>query len=304
MLLACATMVLWATLPVALKVALERVDPITLTWARFTFATAAVGGWLGLRGELGAYTRLSGGAWGVMAIAAVMLIGNYVLYLVGLQLTTPANTQMLIQAAPLLMALGGIWVFRERFNRWQWLGLAAVAAGLLLFSGDQLVKPPPPGARYVLGSTLVGLAALMWAVYALAQKQLLTQLSSTPILGFIYLVATIGLLPLSAPAKLFELGGLHSAALVYSALNTVASYGAFAEALAHWEASRVGVVLALTPLLAVAIVQATHAVAPDLVRSEQIAWTGWLGAVLIVVGSALSGLMRDAFPEERRGRGG
>src|SRR3546814_8058953 len=55
---------------------------------------------------------------------------DLVFYLLGVQYTSPANAQLLIQLAPLLMALGGIVVFRERFNAWQWLGLAVIVIGL------------------------------------------------------------------------------------------------------------------------------------------------------------------------------
>lgn len=293
LLLAFVTAGFWATLPVALKLTLAQLDPYTLTWARFAFAAIVVGAWLAWRGEFARFAQLGRRGWLLLAIAAVMLVGNYVLYLLGLAATTPANAQLLIQAAPLLMALGGIFVFRERFNRWQWLGLAAIAVGLLLFFGDQLAKPAAPGSRYVLGSVLVLLGALVWAIYALAQKQLLNALSSGAILGFIYLFATLALWPLAHPSALLQMDSLHLAALAYCAVNTLGAYGAFAEALAHWEASRVSVVLSLTPLLTVATVEAVHAIAPALAKPERIALLGWLGAALVVVGSVVSSLMKS-----------
>ncbi len=298
MLLAFTTTSLWATLPVVLKVALEKIDPYTLTWARFTFAAIAIGTWLAWRGELRLFRTLDRRTWILLGVAGLMLIANYLCYLIGLALTTPANAAVLIQAAPLLMALGGIFVFRERYNGWQWLGFAAVVAGLLLFFSDQLAKPAPPGSRYLLGSGLLALGASVWAAYALVQKQLLNRLSSVAILWFIYVVATVVLLPISSPAVLLDLDRAHVLALVYCAINTLLAYGAFAEALAHWEASRVSMVLALTPLLTVATVEAIHAIAPELVRPEQIAWIGWLGAALVVGGSAVSSLMRDTISEE------
>src|SRR6185295_2354036 len=39
--------------------------------------------------------------WALLALAALMLTGNYVFYLLGVKYTTPANAQLLIQAAPL-----------------------------------------------------------------------------------------------------------------------------------------------------------------------------------------------------------
>ena len=296
LLLALVTAGFWATLPVALKLTLAQVDPYTLTWARFAFAAVVVGAWLTWRGEWRKFGALGRRGWVLLWVAALMLVGNYVLYLLGLQATTPANAQLLIQAAPLLMALGGIIVFREHFNAWQWLGLAAIAAGLLLFFGDQLAQPAAPGSRYVLGSVLVLLGALVWAVYALAQKQLLNTLSSFAILGFIYVFATLALWPFAHPSTLLRLDALHGCALAYCAINTLGAYGAFAEALAHWEASRVSVVLSLTPLLTVATVEVVHAIAPALAKPERIALIGWVGAALVVAGSAVTSLMKSKGP--------
>ena len=60
--LALVTAALWATLPVALKIALEALDPWTLTWARFAFAALVVGAWLAWRGEWSRFRGLRGGA--------------------------------------------------------------------------------------------------------------------------------------------------------------------------------------------------------------------------------------------------
>jgi hypothetical protein len=54
--------------------------------------------------------------------------------------------------------------------------------------------------------------------------------------------------PLASPSSLARLDAAGAGVLAFCALNTVVGYGAFAESLAHWEASRVGAVLALTPL--------------------------------------------------------
>jgi drug/metabolite transporter (DMT)-like permease len=292
--LALSTAAFWATLPIALKVALEQIDPYTLTWARFAFAAAVMLLWLAARRQLGQFRDLGGRRWLMLALAGLMLIGNYVGYLLGLKYTTPANAQLLIQAAPLLMGLGGLMVFGERYSIGQWIGLVAIVAGLGLFFSDQSGRALPAGGDYLLGAALIGVAALVWAVYALLQKQLLMNLSSPAILGFIYVVATLVLWPLAHPEALLALDRRHVLALVYCALNTLGAYGAFAEALAHWEASRVSVVLALTPLLCVGAVASAHALNPDLIAPEHIGLLGWLGALAVVAGSAVSSLLRPS----------
>jgi len=285
----------WATLPIALKLVLQSLDPITLTWFRFLVAALVTGAWLGFRGRLGGYRALSGRGWTMLFVAALMLVGNYVFYLLGVQHTTPANAQLLIQLAPLLMALGGIWVFGERFRAAQWLGLALLVAGMALFFADQLAaSAKAPG--YVLGSALVIVGAIVWAIYALLQKQLLVRLGSMQILWFIYVFASLALLPFAHPAQLLQLDGLHWALLAYCAFNTIGAYGAFAEALAHWEASRVSAILATTPLLCIAAATVVHALWPQWLAPERITPLGWMGAGLVVAGSAAVSLLNARKP--------
>ncbi len=285
--LAMVTALFWATLPISLKVSLEVLDAWTITWARFVTAALALLLWLTLKGNLGVYRGLSRRIWGMMAIAAVMLTGNFVGYLFGVQYTTPGNAQLLIQAAPLLMALGGIFVFREQFAWAQWLGLALVAIGLASFFADQTRQTLGIASNYGLGALIVLGAALVWAVYALIQKQLLNHLGSQHLLLFIYAAAALLLTPLAHPTQLLRLDALHAFALLFCCINTLGAYGAFAEALAHWEASRVGVILALTPLLCVAAVAVTRHFAPELIAAEHIALWGWIGAGLVIAGSVL-----------------
>jgi drug/metabolite transporter (DMT)-like permease len=292
MALALVTALFWATLPLTLKISLEVLDAWTITWVRFVTATLVLLVWLTLKGRIGTFSGLKRRTWGMMTVAAVMLTGNFIGYLFGVQYTTPGNAQLLIQAAPLLMALGGIVVFRERFTWAQWLGLALVAIGLCSFFADQTQQTVGIASHYALGALIVLGAAVVWAVYALLQKQLLNHLSSQHLLLFIYAAAALLLTPFAHPAQLLRLDALHGWALFYCCINTVGAYGAFAEALAHWEASRVSVILALTPLLCVAAVALTRRIWPELIAPEHIALWGWIGTGLVVSGSALVSLAK------------
>lgn len=294
--LSLVTALCWATLPVALKVTLQALDPLTLTWFRFLVAAVLTLAWLGARGRLAGVGALGARGWTMLLVAAAMLVGNYVFYLLGVGRTSPGNAQLIIQLAPLLMALGGIVVFGERFRAAQWLGMALLVGGLALFFRDQLAHvdatPGHGGAgAYLAGSLLVVLAAVVWAVYALAQKQLLVRLGSMQILAVIYVVAAVLLWPFAHPSHLARLDAAQWWLLAYCALNTVVAYGAFAEALAHWEASRVSAVLAVTPLLCLGVVALVHAAWPSMLAPEPMSAVGWLGAVLVVAGSTAVSLL-------------
>lgn len=286
--LAAATAGLWATLPVVLKVALEALDPITLTWVRFLVAFVLFGAWVARRGGLPRYRRVSRRGWGLLGLAALALTGNYVAYLLGLDRTTPASSQLLIQVAPLLMAVGGIVIFGERFTRMQWLGTGVLLVGLGLFFRDQLTEFAAEADRYVAGAAFIALAGALWAIYALSQKQLLGDLTPSHVLTFVFGFATLALLPFTDLSALGGVDALHWAAIVYCALNTLAAYGCFAEALAHVEASRVSVVLALNPLLTLVVVAIAHGLLPTVFDEAHVAALGLLGAVVAVVGSGIT----------------
>src|SRR5262245_21471570 len=122
-------MLAWSTLPVALKVALVHLDPWTLTWVRFAGAAVLTALWL-RQGLLASYSKRNPQVWTLLAAASAGLIGNYLFYILGLNLTTPATAQVLIQFAPVLMGLGGIWLFGERYSTTQWAGFAVLLFGM------------------------------------------------------------------------------------------------------------------------------------------------------------------------------
>jgi drug/metabolite transporter (DMT)-like permease len=288
--LASVTMLLWAVLPLALKILLRAMDPPTIVWYRFFLSSVLLGGLLAWRRGLPPITRFGRTHWLLLAVATAGLALNYLAYMVGLDLTSPANAQVLIQLAPLMLALGGILLFRERFSRLQWAGFCILILGLAVFFGSQLRTLASSLDRYLLGSaTLVG-AAVTWAIYGMAQKQLLHWFSSQAVMLCIYVGCAVCLMPTAAPASILELGARDLGVLLFCALNTLVAYGAFAAALAHWEASRVSSVLALTPLTTLAFASLMAALWPELVTREAISAISFLGAVAVVAGSLLTSL--------------
>ncbi len=78
--------------------------------------------------------------------------------------------------------------------------------------------------------------------------------------------------------------------LAFCCANTVIAYGAFAEALKHWDASRVGATLTLTPLFTMATMWVLEHTSPGFVKPEQLNFTSVLGAFVVVGGSMLCAL--------------
>ncbi len=286
-------MLTWGALPVALKPLLEQMDAYTITWYRFLFSAVVLLLLLSGRGALPNLAALSRGNGILLALAIAGLSANYVAYLIGLDLSTPANSQVLIQLAPILLALGGLVVFREHFTRMQWGGLAILIAGLGLFFTGKLRSLVGDPDVYLKSTLVLVLAAVTWAIYGLAQKQLLGSLSSQALMLCVYVGCGFCLTPLANPLAILDLDSLGWALLVFCGLNTVIGYGALAASLQHLEASRVSAVLALVPLATLAFVSLASGLWPHAVAPEYIAGGALAGAVLVVLGSLLTALGGD-----------
>ena len=77
----------------------------------------------------------------------------------------------------------------------------------------------------------------------------------------------------------------------FCCLNTLIAYGCFAEALNLWDASKVSAVLALAPLFTIATLKVIVIINPEYAFTDRLSNLSVLGAVLLIVGSALTALM-------------
>ena len=284
--LSLTTCFLWGVLPLALSIMLKVLDVYTLTGFRFLVAFTALGSYLIWKRQLPPREKLQQVSWKLWGIATLFLAANYLLFVSGLANTSATTAEVLIQIAPVLMGLGAMVIFKERYTRRQWLGLSVLICGFILFFNEQLKMLIASQNQYLFGSFLIFWAAVCWAIYALAQKQLLLQLSSAHIMLGIYGGSILLFAPISTPQILLNLNPLEFAILIFCGLNTLIAYGAFAEALEHWEASRVSAVLAITPIVTLVCVAGFSAIFPTLVAPEHHTPAAILGAFLVVAGSA------------------
>ncbi|MBW4513843.1 MAG: DMT family transporter [Timaviella obliquedivisa GSE-PSE-MK23-08B] len=284
--LALVTVSLWGVLPIALKVVLQAVDVYTVTWFRFLVSFWLLAIYLGVKGELSTGRRKLGKTrLDLLAIATLFLAANYLFYLKGLQDTSPSNAQVIIQLAPVMMGIGGLIIFKERYTLQQWGALGTLLLGMLLFFNEQLQHLATAPTQFLWGSVYIVIAAAVWAIYALAQKQLLQQVPSSIIMLVIYGGGALLFAPFTSPASLQTLTPLQWGMLLFSALNTFVAYGAFAEALDHWEASKVSAVLSTTPIVTLSAVFLVSWLFPTLIPSEPITFLAVTGAFFVVVGS-------------------
>ncbi len=283
--LSLTTVILWGLLPIALAIVLNKLDTYTINWFRFTTAFILLGCSLAQQENLPKIARLKAVPLYLFAIAILGLTGNYIFFALGLKATSPSHAEVVIQLAGVFLSLGGLLIFKERYTRYQWLGVGVSIAGFIGFFYEQLTVLVSNNDRYISGTIVLVIAGLTWAAYALIQKQLLTKLDSTHIMWVIYGACGLIFWTIAKPQTLLQLNSIEWIALIFCGLNTVIAYGAFAESLQHWEASRVSAILALAPIFTIVAMNVTAWLAPGLVAPEHITPLGLLGAILIVAGS-------------------
>ena len=288
--LSLVTVLLWGLEPIALTVTLQALDVYTVIWVRFLVCFVLLGVFLAAQSKLPTPEKLRATPLGLLAIAIVFLAINYLFFMKGLEQTSPSNVEVLIQLAPVSMGLGALVIFKERFTLRQWVGLGILTLGFTLFFHDKLRTLITAPSQYIIGSGFIVLSAAAWAVYALAQKQLLQKLTSANILLIVYGVCAIIFSFSANPQSLLTLSPIHWGMLIFCVFNTLIAYGAFAEALDHWEASKVSAVLPLSPIVTLITMGALSFLAPTLISPEHITGLGVAGAVLVVSGSMVIAL--------------
>lgn len=172
--LALLTALLWGILPIKLKQVLQVVDPITVTWYRLLVSGGLLFAWLAAQRRLPSMRKLAPRGKGLVLVAVLGLMGNYVLYLIGLKLLSPGTAQLVVQIGPVLLLVASVFVFRERFSVGQGMGLLVLLAGFGLFFNQRLEELLTSLGTYTTGVLTILLATSIWVFYALSQKQLLT----------------------------------------------------------------------------------------------------------------------------------
>jgi drug/metabolite transporter (DMT)-like permease len=284
---------MWGLLPVALKAVLEVMDPVTTSWYRFSISALIALLWYGHRRGRALKNLLFSRHWALTLTAIAGLVGNYLFYILGLDHINPSAVQILIQVAPLLLLIGSVILFREDFSGPQWLGVAALSIGMLLFFHHRFTSITPTGDTYLTGVGLIIAAAVAWAIYGLAQKKLLVEHHTKDILLLICLFGTVLLWPLAQPLQILELDTTELALLAFCGLNTIIAYGSFGLAMSYWQASRVSAILPIAPLLTLLFVSGLNHWQLADIPTEPLDWLSMLGALLVVGGAAVAALRKS-----------
>ncbi|MEX0298007.1 MAG: DMT family transporter [Kordiimonas sp.] len=286
------TVLFWGILPIALVFTLSIQDGTTITWFRFLVAAILCLTYQAAKGRLHEFTALSAKEWAILAVAAALLISDYMLYIYGLNYIDPSAMQVFSQATPLFLALGGIFFFKERISWFQGACFLALFVGLGLFFNASITKLSFEESGFLTGVLIAVTASFVWAIYALLQKRLVAKISSANILLFIYVAAVFLLLPASDLGSFHSLTSIEWGILSFCALNTLVAYYSFSEALNYWPTTHVSSALALVPLATIFASYGASKLWPTMIPFPELNILGWTGVFLTLTSMILFNLRK------------
>jgi len=126
--------------------------------------------------------------WKQICIYSLMISVMYQLcFLLGMNLTTPGNTALIISTVPIWTALLARVFLGETIRRLAWCGLLIAVVGTIIVA---LQKGVSVDAKHLWGNLIVLFSALLWAAGTVYSRPLLNRISA------MQLAATAGLIGL------------------------------------------------------------------------------------------------------------
>lgn len=237
--------ILFATLPVAAKIALRELSSPAVVLVRVAAAALI----FFLLQRLTVHERIRS-ARDFLWLAYFSVLGvslNQLLYITGLQMTTATAAQMLIAGGPAITLMVAILTRRERATPAKWLAISLAGAGALVMVGVGAAD-----AR-ALGNFLIIINMIAYSMYLVSARDLLQRYHPLTVVTWIFLFGVIGLLPFGlgpAMAQLPEASLTAKLAIVWIIIfPTVVAYYLNMWALTVVESSLVSTFVYLQPVL-------------------------------------------------------
>jgi drug/metabolite transporter (DMT)-like permease len=270
------TLVLWASAFVAIRHLGESFTPGSLSLGRLLVCSLALGVVLATR----AWRAPTRREWVSLVVIGLLWFGLYTVTLNAGERRVDAGTAaMLIQLAPVLVAVMAAVFLHERASLALGVGLVVAFAGVVLIA----TSTSDSGSRDLWGVVLCLVAAASYAVSMVVQKSLVARISAIQVTWAACAIGTVACLPFLGQL-LSDLGQASTADigwLVYlGVFPTAIAFSTYAFALAHMTAGDLSVTTYLVPPITVLM--------SWLVLSEAPPAMAYIGGALCLVGVAIT----------------
>lgn len=292
------TALLWGFLAIALKISLYAVSPITVTWFRFTiaFITLLIYYLIFDRKKISLLAHPPK----LALIAAVFLTFNYLGFITGIHLTSPIIGQIFIQTGPMMLAISGFIIFKEKVNIRQAIGLVIVSLGMLIFYNEQILNIAGGLKEYKLGVLVIVLGALSWVGYSISNKFAVRKYHPMQLNLIIFGLPSLLLLPWVDFGSIAKFHYPNVLIALFLGLNTLGAYGALAYAFKYLEANKISVIITLNPLITFILMAWLSNKQVSWIKPETFSLITIMGALTVLTGVILTVLKKNKLKVSRK----
>jgi drug/metabolite transporter (DMT)-like permease len=188
----------------------------------------------------------------LLAVGLLGLVGNQVLFVIAIGMTSVAHAGVISALSPVLVLVGSAALGHERITPLRAAGLLAAACGVVVLQFSRGTSPGTGVAATRTGDAIMLLSVVVFAAFSLLGKPMAERAGSLRMNMIAYSAAGI----LALPVALWNMRqGAHASLLawtgvVYMAVgSSVVGYLIYAHALRYLPASRVSVIVYLQPPL-------------------------------------------------------
>jgi drug/metabolite transporter (DMT)-like permease len=237
--------VFFATLPIAVKIALRDLSSPALALLRVSGAAALF--FILQRVMVGERVR-SWRDYGLLAVYSLFgVILNQLLYITALTLTTATAAQTLVTAGPAMTLLIAILARKETGTPAKWLGIALAGSGALVLVGVGLREGNGVGNLLALANVAC------YSVYLVISRGLLRRYNALTVITWVFAFGVVGMLPWGLGPLVREIGGMSTVSWLAMGwiivFPSVAAYYLNTWALSRVESSLVSTFVYLQPPL-------------------------------------------------------
>jgi drug/metabolite transporter (DMT)-like permease len=288
--------VCWGFLPIIMKGAIRDFDPFTATWFRFAGGVAGFGLWLLWRRPSLLIPKPTENHRWMLPLAVLCMSGNSLFLTWSLSYQSPSITQTVLQIGPPLVFLGGALIFKEGVGKLQWLGLLAILPGLGLFFNTEFADIVSGRSPITIGVLMISISAVCFASYSLLKKAMMSRIPAETTVFWGLAGGVVILLPFAHPSQWLQASPVAIAMLVAAMFNTFLPFFCYGEAFRLWDASRVGAIIAMTPIVTVFATGAISRIIPAYIHPERLNLYTILG-IVVVVGGSMTAALGKAKPQ-------
>jgi drug/metabolite transporter (DMT)-like permease len=273
---------IWAGSFIVVDATLKQIQPISIAFLRFLIATPFMIFSIIILRKYQKIKLRDLHYFIILGLTGVAFL--YIFQYLGIERTTPSTSAVLINTNVLFILLFSAIFLRENITKIRIIGIIMSFTGVIFVLLAQMHNENIIFDKiFLIGSILIILSAICWAIYSIIGKKLMEKYNSLLVITYAFIIGTLCFLPFIGNSIIIEIRNVNFSGWLYiiylSIICSVFGYIGWYYAIDKIEASKSAVYLNFIPLFAIIL---------SFFYGEKITIFFILGAILIIYGVYLT----------------